>query len=193
MKKYWSMSRFFKKRKHRYKFVASFFFFFNLDLLYFTVKRTWFPFLRCELDIGSIRGWNCFRPCLWSWVSQLCLAKWTAYIRGQRRVGCRVLLKGHGGKKEKKIKWLPPCLISFCRRTLTRSSHVWKHRVSGFRRRIKTIRLMESGQTVCGAWAELSDMMKTLVWWRVKCFHLLCFVTAGFGVDQGSLNRLRRS
>lgn len=102
MKKYWSMSRFFKKRKHRYKFVASFFFFFNLDLLYFTVKRTWFPFLRCELDIGSIRGWNCFRPCLWSWVSQLCLAKWTAYIRGQRRVGCRVLLKGHRGKKEKK-------------------------------------------------------------------------------------------
>lgn len=68
-----------------------------------------FPF-QCVVEIGSLRGWNCFWPFLWSWVSPLRFAKWTGSIRGQQGARGRVLLKGDG----RKTTWSsPPCFPPF--------------------------------------------------------------------------------
>lgn len=45
-----------------------------------------------------------------SWVSQLCFAKWTVSIRGQRGACCRVLLKGNRRKTNRRQ---PPCFLLF--------------------------------------------------------------------------------
>lgn len=77
-----------------------------------SAEHIWFLFfsLECLVEIGSLRGWNCFWPFLWSWVSPLRFAKWTGSIRGHRGARRRVLLKGDG----RKTTWRsPPCLPPF--------------------------------------------------------------------------------
>lgn len=121
-----------------------------------SAEHIWFLFFssECLVEIGSLRGWNCFWPFLWSWVSPLRFAKWTGSIRGHRGARRRVLLKGDG----RKTTWrLPPCLPPFSFSTtglLQRDGDTYRPCMEaprvGLQSPTKTSRPMARGQNVHG-------------------------------------------
>lgn len=95
--------------------------------------------------LAQSEGEICFWPCLWSWVSQLCLAKWTERIKG-RSGALQSALKRPGEKNNSNI---PAVFFSpRCRGTVTWSNRAWQLPVSGCSHQIKTIIRMERRQKV---------------------------------------------
>lgn len=139
------------------------------------------PVSKCKVDIGSIRGWNCFWPCLWSWVSQLCLAKWTGCIKGQRGAGCRVLLKGKGGGNKSRDSLPASFFLSFlfflC--AVEGQWHVpTMYGSAGYRVAVVKSKQFLLMERVGRMYMEgMVTDMRVLVRWRVKVFHspLLCY------------------